>query len=926
MDRESDESRDDSDFINRRDLLAAAGGVAAASIAPTIASANRTPISDGEAAGAGATRSVESPDGAVEITLSMTDAGPCYSLSYGGTTIVEPSSLGLEFRDADPLAGNLRIAGTHRRDADTTWEPLWGETAEVRNHYNELAVGLTETGGAGRSLTLVFRAYDDGAAFRYVLPDQADVDEFVITNERTRFAFAGDYRSWWIPDNWENYEYLYEETPLSEISNSPDVGLEETDAANTPVTMKVDDDCYVSVHEAALTDYAAMTLSRYEGKPTTFEGTLVPWPDGAKVKAEAPHASPWRTFTLGSTPGDLAESKLILNLNEPNKLEDTSWIDPGKYMGIWWELHVGKSTWAPGPDVGATTANAKRYMDFASEHGIGSLLVEGWNVGWAGGFDSWSNPPYSFDFTESIDQYDLEEVVEYGESLDPPVGVTIHNETGGGVGNYIEQVEEAYQYYEELGIHSAKLGYVSEEGVLIDDEFYTHHGQRMVNHYRYVTKLAADHEIMLNVHEPIKPTGVRRTWPNLLTREGASGLEYENFRPEGNPPAHTLTLPFTRILGGPFDYTPGIFDVTYPEYGDTRVHDTRARQLALYPILFSGLQMVADLPENYDDLDEFEFVENVPASWDETTVLESEIGRYATFARRKDEEWYVGSGTDDTPRALDVPLDFLSDGHAPYVATVYTDGEDADYETNPTSVQIDEFVVDADDTLVASMIEGGGQAVRLRPKADADATDLPHYEYPDYEYDSFVVLDELMVSESTTATLEVTNTGTLIGGETLHLYLDGEPVASRFARIPAGDTAQIDFPLQPREPGTYEVAVGPSPDELVASGEIEVTPTSEEFEWLSFDGFDLPETVEQGTAVEVTGTVTNTGSEETLQVVKMTVDDEVVLAKGIDLQPGAETELTFEHTFEGSGEFSVAIENLGPWTVTVPEPGATSGI
>lgn len=348
-------------------------------------------------------------------------------------------------------------------------------------------------------------------------------------------------------------------------------------------------------------------------------------------------------------------------------------------------------------------------MDFASAHGIPSLLVEGWNVGWEGGFDEWSNPPRTFDFVESTPFYDLLEVVEYGQSLDPSVDVVMHNETGGGVSNYEAQFEDAFAYYQELGIPALKTGYVSEEGLLVDadDELYHHHGQRMVRHYRTVAEEAAAHEITLNVHEPVKPTGLRRTYPNLMTQEGVSGLEYENFREEA-PPAYTVTIPFTRMLAGPLDYTPGIVDVTYPEYGETRVHDTVARQLARYPILFSGLQMVADLPENYDDLDVFEFIEHVPASWDETTVPNGAIGQHLTIARRSGEEWYVGSGTDDSARSLSISLAFLESG-ATYVATVYGDGEDAALETNPTAVGIEEFTVTAEDAIEASMVAGGGR-------------------------------------------------------------------------------------------------------------------------------------------------------------------------------------------------------------------------
>ena len=542
------------------------------------------------------------------------------------------------------------------------------------------------------------------------------------------------------------------------------------------------------------------------------------------------------------------------------------------------------------------------------------------NVGWDDGFDQWSNPPFTFDFTESTDKYDLEEVVEYGEAQDPPVDVVIHNETGGGVENYENQLEEAYSYYEELGIPSAKLGYVSAEGMLIDGELYSHHSQVMVNHYQHVAETAAEHEIMLNIHEPVKPTGKRRTWPNLMTREGVRGLEYENASPQGNPPNHTLVVPFTRMLGGPVDYNQGIFDVKHPEYGgNTRVHNTRARQLALYPIMFSGQQMVADLPENYDDLDEFEFIENVPVAWDETNVVNGAIGEYVSFARRKGEEWYIGSGTGQTPRALDVPLAFLDEGR-PYVATVYTDGADADFETNPTSVVIDEIIVDSEDTLTASMIKGGGQAVRLRPANGQEQQQLPRYEKPRYEYDSFIVPEGVMASEPITALLEVTNTGSVVGGEALHLYVDGESVETTFARVPDQTEEQIDFRVQFQTPGTYEVAVGRSPDDIIASRTVEVTPKSAEFKWLAFDGFEAPDTIERETKFEVSGTVTNTGNDETIQILKMTVDADVVRAKRIDLQPGQSTDVSFEYVLEEAGEYSIAIEDRGPWTLTVPEP------
>jgi hypothetical protein len=374
-------------------------------------------------------------------------------------------------------------------------------------------------------------------------------------------------------------------------------------------------------------------------------------------------------------------------------------------------------------------------------------------------------------------------------------------------------------------------------------------------------------------------------------------------------------LPFTRLIGGPFDYTPGIFDVTYEEYGETRVHSTRARQLALYPIIFSGLQMVADLPEKYDDLTEFEFIENVPATWDETTVVQGKIGRYLTIARRKGEEWYVGSGTDDRPRRLNFPLNFLDDGH-PYVATIYSDGEDVDFETNPTSVAIDEVIVTSEETLVASMVEGGGQAIRLRP-AKGEQRVIRRYEPPTYSYDTFTIQEEVTASDPVLATIEVTNEGNVVGGEELHLFVDGEPVETRLARVPGGGEEQIDFPVTITEVGEHEVAVGHAPGDVIASETVEVTPKSAEFGWLAFDGFDAPDTATTGEPTEIAGTVTNTGGDETIQILKLTVDGQVVATKKVDLEPDEGATVTFEHAFESGGTFELALEDLGPWSITV---------
>lgn len=898
------------DSINRRDFIAAAGGVAMGGASVSSVAGRETPITNDDT---GSEQSVSSPDGAVEVEFGLRDGTPEYSVSFDDDTLIEPSPLGFEFADMDALDSELAVTGCTTESVDETWEPVWGTTDEIRNHYNELAIGLEETNGPNRALTVVFRVFDDGVGFRYVLPEQDAMDKFVITSENTGFRFAEDYTTWWIPDDYDSYEYLYEETPLSEIAPLDDQRENATDAdgVNTPVTMRTADDVHLSVHEAALTDYAGMTLTRVDDDPTAFESTLVPLPDGSKVKAETPHATPWRTVQLGREAGDLIESNLIVNLNEPAAIEDTDWIRPGKYMGIWWEIHIGKSTWVPGPDVGATTENAKRYIDFASSHGIPMLLVEGWNVGWEGGFEAWSNPPETFDFTRSIDQYDLEEVVEYGNQQDPPVDIVMHNETGGGVSNYEEQLDEAYDLYERLDIPAIKSGYVSEEGLRVDSEIYHHHSQRMVNHYEMATRKAAEHEIMLNVHEPIKPTGERRTYPNLMTREGVSGLEYENFREEGNPPAHTVTIPFTRMLGGPLDYTPGIFDVLYPEYGETRVHDTVARQLALYPMLFSGLQMVADLPEKYDDLDLFEYIERVPASWDETVVVNGSIGEYATIARRSGGEWYVGSGTGETPRTLEIPLEFLDGG--PYVVAAHTDGAEADLETNPMDVKSTTFLARPDETIHASMVTGGGQALRITPVSEADAnpSELSEYRPPEYEYDTLLVPYGVAAGDPTVVSVEVTNPGSVVGGETLALYVDGEQVDSTIARVPAESERQIDFPLRLLEGGDHELGVGPAGEGPVLSKPTTVEAPSEEFEWFEYHDFTVPEQAEVDEEVEITVDVENTGDELSIQVLKLTVDDALVEAQQVSLDAGASETFTFTHAFDRPGTYEVALEDLG---------------
>ena len=642
---------------------------------------------------------VNSPDQNVVLKFNVKQGIPKYQLFYQEEELIKPSSLGFKFKDQQALTGDFEILEVKKEEINNNWEPIWGQKSKIKNHYQQLTIKLQEKKNLEREVKLVFRVYNDGLGFRYILPEQENLDKLNIVSEETMFKFANDNTAWWIQNDWNSYEYTYGETLLSEMK-----------PASTPLTMKTPQGTYLSIHEAALIDYAGMALNPSEKNNTTLESNLAPWPDGIKVKGTTPLKTPWRTIQIGADAGDLIESSLILNLNEPNKLEDTEWIQPMKYIGIWWEMHIRKSSWSGWKsDHGATTENAKKYIDFAAEYldsqnqPIG-LLVEGWNKGWEFG---WHNQ----DYTTPYSDFDLKEVVNYAQKHG--VEYIAHNETGGDVKNYLSQLDEAYGLYQELGIHAIKSGYVADNGMR-KPVGHNHHGQWMVNHYLDAVKRAAEHEIMINTHEPIKGTGVYRTYPNWMTREGVQGMEY-NAWSSGNPPEHTTIVPFTRMLAGPIDYTPGIFDIEFNQYQPkNRVHTTRAKQLALYPIIFSPHQMAADLPENYQDEEELEFIKNVPVTWDDTLVPQAQIGDYVTVARRKGKEWYIGTITDEEPRELKISLEFLDKGQE-YMAYIYEDGSKADYESNPTDVDIRKIKVNSNDVLSASLIKSGGQAVHLVP-------------------------------------------------------------------------------------------------------------------------------------------------------------------------------------------------------------------
>jgi len=636
---------------------------------------------------------VASPDGALSVTLDASDDQLRYRVERDGEAVIENSPLGLAFADGTTFGTDPTVTGTATDSVDRTWEPPWGRYSEIRERYNEVAMSFD----GDRPVTVTVRAFPDGVGFRYTIHGDGD---FEIVDERTAFDVAEDGRALWYHDDPNKYEHRIAQTPISEAGD-----------ANTPMTMTPDGGPALSIHEADLTDFAAMRLS--PDGDTRFRANLVTWPDGTtKVRAGAPHVSPWRTVTVGDGVGDLIESNLIINLAQPSKIEDPSWIDPGKYVGIWWEIHIGESSWAPGDSVGATTANAKRYIDFCADHGIPNLLAEGWNVGWGHGIEGFDDQ----DFLQSTEYFDLQEVLEYG--AERGVRFVAHNETGAQAARYDEHMAAIFAQYNEWSIPAVKNGYVNPP---------FHNGQKQqsqwaVNHYRRMVATAAEHEIMVNPHEPIKPTGERRTWPNFMTREGVQGMEYQNFT-GGLPADHSVHVAQTRMLAGPVDYTPGIFDLTDDGHN---VNTTRARQLSHYPVLFSGLQMVADLPNNYTDdagdlLPEFQFIEDVPASWDETRVVDAALGEYVSIARRKGHVWYVGTQTGQA-RTLELELDFLTDG--PYVAEIYADAPETSLQDNPEAVAIEERPVAAGEAVEVSMANGGGHAMRLVP-ADADVPYCP---------------------------------------------------------------------------------------------------------------------------------------------------------------------------------------------------------
>jgi len=662
---------------------------------------------------------VFSPSNKVKLNFALSgEKQPSYSVYFNDKPIINPSTLGFDFKDMESLGKGMRIDSVQTREFNERWEMPWGEQRYVTNHFNEFKVFLIESKDLERRFTIVFRVFDDGVGFRYEFPEQENLKDVTIIDENTQFNLTGNHMCWWQPGDWDIYEHLYKTTRFNKIDavNSKSKNeLAQTyipeNAVNTPVTMKTDDGIHLSFHEAAVENYAGITL-KVDTINLAMQSELVGNDSGIKVVTKTPFNSPWRTIQIGEKAGDLIESKLILNLNEPNKLGDVSWFKPTKYVGIWWEMHLGKASWdmASGKH-GATTANAKRYIDFAAKNGIGAILVEGWNTGWEHwiGFEDREGV---FDFVTPYKDYNLKEVVEYGRKMG--VGLIMHHETSSAVTTYDQQLDTAFALMSSLGLHTVKTGYV---GKIIPKGEY-HHGQWMVNHYRRVLETAAKYKVAVNVHEPFLATGERRTYPNFISQEGFRGQEFNAWSTDGGNPAEHLTIiPYTCLLAGPMDYTPGIFNIKLKPYKpNNQVNNTLAQQLALYVVIYSPIQMAADLPENYEGHPAFQFISDVAVDWEQTKVLNGEVGDYITVARqeRGTDRWFIGSVTDENARDLTVKLDFLEKGKK-YQATMYVDAPDAHWNDNPTAYEIKKLEVDSSSELQLQLVPGGGAAISILP-------------------------------------------------------------------------------------------------------------------------------------------------------------------------------------------------------------------
>lgn len=680
---------------------------------------------------------LSSPDGRITLDFSLTgDGKPQYSLQYDGKPVVQPSTLGFDLTDGRSLKDGFDIASVSTSHTDRTWEPVWGEVSEIRDKFNEMSVDLLHKPDSMK-MVLRFRLFDDGLGFRYEFPKQQNLSYFRVLDELTEFRLAGDHKTFWIPANFDSNEYYYTTSKFSEIdARSADgrgIGthkIASPTGVQSPLMMKSSDGLYINIFEAALADYPAMHLNA-DTSALSLNVMLAPDAYGTKAYLQTPCKTPWRTVIVSDDATDILASKTILNLNEPCKIEDTGFIKPQKYIGVWWEMHVplhGSWNYAdignvkldsvdwnklvPNGRHAANTVNVKKYIDFAAEHGFSSVLVEGWNVGWEDWAGNWKEEV--FDFVTPYPDFDIAELSEYAKSKG--VKLMMHHETSGSASNYERRLDEAVDFMKKYGYDAVKTGYVG----WIIPRGEAHDGQWMVNHYSRVIKKMAENDIMINQHEPVRPTGQHRTYPNLMACEAARGNEF-NAWSYGNPPEHETILPFTRLMGGPMDYTPGIFEIKMSAYqpgNDCQVHTTLAKQLALYVTMYSPLQMAADLPENYEKHpDAFKFIEDVAVDWDDTKILEAEPGDYITIARKAkgSDEWFIGAITDENPRETEIPLYFLDKGKK-YIATIYSDAANAHWKDNPKAYKITIKTVTSKSKLNLKLACGGGCAISLRPR------------------------------------------------------------------------------------------------------------------------------------------------------------------------------------------------------------------
>jgi glucan 1,4-alpha-glucosidase len=675
---------------------------------------------------------LKSPNGVMVLNVEIIDGVPVYRLDYKNKPVIKQSRLGLELKNEQNLIQGFTITNTTTSTFDESWQPVWGEVKTIRNNYNELAVTLTQA-NAQRSIIIRFRLFNDGLGFRYEFPLQEKLNYFIIKEEKTQFALTGNLKAFWLPGDYDTQEYSTVTSKLSEVrslmkgaitSNASQTSFSET-GVQTPLMLKSDDGLYINIHEAALVNYSCMSLN-LDDKNFILESFLTPDAIGDKGYMQTPCKSPWRTIVVSDKATDILESKLILNLNEPCKYSDVSWIKPIKYVGVWWEMITGRSSWAynnlnnvqidqidytktqPNGTHAANTTHVKEYIDFAALHGFDAVLVEGWDVGWEDWFGKWKD--YVFDFITPYPDFDVKEIHRYAAGKG--IKIIMHHETSSSVRNYERHMDKAYQFMVDNGYNAVKSGYVGD----IVPRGEHHYGQWMVNHYLYAVTKAAEYKIMVNAHEAVRPTGLCRTYPNLIGNESARGTEFEAFG--GSNPDHTTILPFTRLMGGPMDYTPGIFETDISKVNPNNhsfAHTTLVRQLALYVTMYSPLQMAADLPENYNRfLDAFQFIKDVAVDWDDTKVLEAEPGDYITIARKAKGtgNWFIGNTSDENGHQSVIKLSFLDPGKK-YKATIYADAKDAHYEKNPQAYTIKKMEVTNKTELKLKAAPGGGFAISL---------------------------------------------------------------------------------------------------------------------------------------------------------------------------------------------------------------------